>query len=241
MFKAAIEKIVSIAAPATYEVDGRTYSSNRLYLVEEDKKRPVSIEVNGLDSICKLVENEIEACESLGRKVYIQAETHNRVSVFTTYDEEFKRSKLYTCKADVPAVTTDCYMDYERAVIELRSLYIPNEGSQYLLDLISSISKESKVTTNDNGVTQQVEAKSGVALREQVTVKPRVSLQPFRTFLEIAQPESEFLLRINQNGQVGLFQADGGVWKLEAKRGIAAYFEERMKDLIAAGKVVVIM
>lgn len=241
MLKAAIEKIEAMVAPKTYEINGKTWASEPLNLVEEAKKKPGCIQVNGLDSICKLIENEIIEVESLGGKVYIQAESHRKVEVFTTYDDDFGRTRLYTCTADVPSVTTDYYMDYEKAVIELRSLYIPNEGSEYLLNLIGSISKESNVTTNDNGITQQVEAKSGVALREQVTVKPRVSLQPFRTFLEIAQPESEFLLRINQNGQVGLFPADGGVWKLEAKRNIVAYFEKRMKDLIDSGKVVVIM
>ena len=38
---------------------------------------------------------------------------------------------------------------------------------------------------------------------------------------------------------IGFFEADGGVWKLEAKRNIADYFEKNLKDLIEAGKVVV--
>ena len=42
--------------------------------------------------------------------------------------------------------------------IELRSLYIPNEGTNYLLSLLASITQESKVTSTDNGVTQKVEA-----------------------------------------------------------------------------------
>ena len=40
---------------------------------------------------------------------------------------------------------------------------------------------------------------------------------------------------------IGFFEADGGVWKLEAKRNIVRYFEERLTDLIEAGKVVVMM
>ena len=35
------------------------------------------------------------------------------------------RLYLYKCAADTPVVTTDRFMDYEEAVIELRSLYIP--------------------------------------------------------------------------------------------------------------------
>lgn len=89
------------------------------------------------------------------------------------------------------------------------------------------------------GVTQTVEARQGVALNALVEVKPRIQLQPFRTFLEVPQPESEFLLRVDPNEGIGFFEADGGVWKLEAKRNIADYFEKNLKDLIEAGKVVV--
>lgn len=75
---------------------------------------------------------------------------------------------------------------------------------------------------------------------DMVKVEPRVSLQPFRTFIEVEQPESEFLLRINERGEIGFFPADGGVWKLEATRNVAGYFEEALEDLISAGAVVVI-
>jgi len=63
---------------------------------------------------------------------------------------------------------------------------------------------------------------------------------PFRTFLEVAQPESEFILRLDGSGQINLIGADGGAWKLEAVRNIAAYFEEKLGDLVEAGRVVVL-
>lgn len=95
------------------------------------------------------------------------------------------------------------------------------------------------VSTNDNGVTQTVEARQGVALNAVVEIKPRVMLRPFRTFLEVEQPESEFLLRVDPDEGIGFFEADGGIWKLEAKKNIADYFLKNMGDLIDAGKVVV--
>lgn len=60
-----------------------------------------------------------------------------------------------------------------------------------------------------------------------------------RTFLEVEQPESEFLLRVDPDEGIGFFEADGGIWKLEAKKNIADYFLKNMGDLIDAGKVVV--
>lgn len=95
------------------------------------------------------------------------------------------------------------------------------------------------VSTNDNGVTQTVEARQGVALNALVEVKPRVLLRPFRTFLEVEQPESEFLLRVHPEEGIGFFEADGGIWKLEAKKNIADYFNTNLADLIEAGKVVI--
>lgn len=237
MLKAFAEKIVELAAPKTFEVDGSVYSSKELVFVQDKKPMPKSISVTGLDSICKLVQNE---ADHVGLQIFVQVKDHKNVSVFTSLDSEEDRIYLYNCTADTPNVTMGRFIPYENAVIELRSLYIPNNDSDYLLKLLSSISSESKVTSTDNGVTQKVEAKSGIALNSVVEIKPRVTLQPFRTFIEVAQPESEFLLRISEHGEIGLFPADGGVWKLEATRNIAGYFEEKLHDLIESGTVVVI-
>lgn len=237
MLKAMIDRICELATPKTFEIEGSVYSTHELHSVEFMKRRPKPIEVTGLDSVCKLVRNE---SDHIGRKLFIQVKNFKEVAVFTTLDGDEERFRLYTCVADTPNVTTGSFMPYEKAVIELRSLYIPNPDHDYLLKLISSVSSESKVTSTDNGVTQSVEAKTGIALNSMVQVKPRVSLRPFRTFVEVEQPESDFLLRISERGEIGVYPADGGVWKLEATRNIAGYFEEALKDLIEAGSVVVI-
>lgn len=114
-------------------------------------------------------------------------------------------------------------------------------SADYLLDLLSRMSKDSGVTTRDNGVSQEVEARQGVSLKALVQVKPRVALRPFRTFLEVEQPVSEFLLRLDDDGNVGLFEADGGMWQQTAKASIAAYFEDKLAQEVKDGKIVVMM
>ena len=237
MLRDFVNRLVELAAPTTVEVEGSVYSNQQLVHIQDKKPMPRCIDLTGLDSICKMVRSE---AEHVGLQIFIQVKDYHSVSVFSELDEDEDRLYLYKCVADTPAVTTDRFMPYEKAVIELRSLYIPNEGTKYLLQLLSSISNESKVTSSDNGVTQQVEARSGIALNSMVKIEPRVTLQPFRTFIEVEQPASEFLLRINERGEIGFFPADGGVWKLEATRNVAAYFEYALKDLIEAGSVVVI-
>ncbi len=239
MLKAMIEKIEKMAGPKVYEVGKEHYASGQLIRIDPKKDFPKSITLTGLDSVCKMVENEANDLFAADQ-ILIQVVDYRTVRVFTTLDGEMDRCWLYECQADTPKVKVNCYQEHEEAVIQLRSLYIPNEDTDYLLKLLSSVSRESKVTSNDNGVSQVVEARSGVALTQSLEVRPYVDLKPFRTFLDVEQPESTFLLRLDGGGKVGLFEADGGVWKLEATRNIAAYFEEKLSKLVEAGEVVVL-
>ena len=239
MLKAMIEKIEKMAGPKVYDIGNEHYASDHLVRIDPEKDFPKTIKLTGLDSVCKMVVNEANDLFP-GDQVLIQVADYNFVRVFTTLDGEMDRCYLYECGADTPRVKTGTFMSHEEAVIQLRSLYIPTSDTEYLLKLLSSVSKESKVSSNDNGVSQTVEARTGVALTTNVDVRPYVNLQPFRTFLEVPQPESMFLLRLDNDGRIGLFEADGGVWKLEATRNIAAYFEDKLGDLISAGRVVVL-
>ncbi|MFQ8836330.1 MAG: hypothetical protein ACLR8L_00220 [Oscillospiraceae bacterium] len=47
---------------------------------------------------------------------------------------------------------------------------------------------------------------------------------PYRTFQEIEQPVGLFLIRIDERG-ITFTEADGGMWKLEARKTIKAYLE----------------
>lgn len=237
MLAKMIDKIVSLKQTQTFEIGGRVYADKELFGVNPAVDRPAELEVNGLDSVCKLVRKELD---KIGVSVFVHVSAHDRVNVMTTYLGDFSRNRLYRAVADVPGMRGG-WKTHEEAMIQLRSLFIPTEGSAYLLDLLSRISDTSAVTSVDNGVTQTVEMRQGIDLKSMVAVKPRVALQPFRTFLEVEQPESEFLLRVDKEKGIGLFEADGGVWKLEAKNNIAKYFERELNDLIQAGSVVVMV
>ena len=51
------------------------------------------------------------------------------------------------------------------------------------------------------------------------------------------QPESEFLLRLDEDGNIGLFEADGGMWKLAARQTIKALLEKELEAEIATEDV----
>lgn len=232
-----VDKIINLKEPTIIDVAGQKYANQSFERIRPHVNRPELYMVSGLDSIAQLINKEID---QVGGFVFVRVDGPNEVYVSTSYQPDMTRNALYRAKSDVPGFCGG-WREREEAVIALRSLFIPNEGTRYLLDLLSRMSTGSVVTTRDNGVTQTVEAKTGVSLKQNVEINPRVKLQPFRTFLEVEQPESEYLLRVDEEGRIGLFEADGGVWKLEAKRNVKAYLDGALSDMIQAGKVVVMM
>ena len=220
-----------------FDVDGKKFTNDpNLEEIIPHVDRPTVMTVTSLDAICKLVRTEIKRN---AYPLFVCAEEYNKAVVYSTYRDDYTRDTIYMAKADAPGLSLG-WRSQQEMIIALQSLVIPTEASAELLNMLKSMTDESSITSRDNGVTQEVTVKSGVSLAKTVQVKPRVKLTPFRTFLEVSQPESEYLVRVDKGNQIGLFEADGGIWKLEAKKNIAVYFERELADLIEAGEVVVI-
>ncbi len=237
MLKEFAQYLVSLKDNQIYHINGEEYSDNPLHRIAPYVPHAEKLCVTGLDSIVKLVKAEMK---KVTLPIFIRVDGPTSVSVLTALDSDMKRDLLFKAECDVPGFR-EGFREYDKAIIEIRSKFIPSEDVDYLLDLLSRVNKENGVTTSDNGVSQTVEARTGVSLKQMVNVRPRVKLAPFRTFLEVEQPYSEFLLRLNDDGEVGLFEADGGMWKHQAKKYILAYFDDHLQDEINAGEVIVMM
>lgn len=240
MIQKALQYLVGLKENKTYEIDGRTYSDHELHLIEEPHYTRKGIEFGSLDALVKMIKAELPDYTDGTEPIFIRIESHTGVNVFTRPNEREQRLWPYdaVCK---DAEYRSGWKGQQEAIIELKSRFIPTPDSEYLIDLISRINNDEGVKTEDNGVSQTVVVKKGVQLAATEAVKPRLSLIPFRTFREVPQPESEFILRLDENGRVGLFEADGGIWKIEAKLNIQHYFEEYLADEIASGVVIVMI
>ena len=243
MIKEAIEKIVSLVAPEVYIVAGDTYTTNKnMTRVAPHIDRPCATPFFSLEGIVQAIGTEINRDE-IQKPIFVEVEAHNKVVVFTTYrGDNLQRDTLYTATPTLPTSFT-VWNHYDDAIIMIRSQFVQNAGTEYLLNLLSHISDEDSVVTEDNGVSQKISATKGIALKVMEKINSRVSLAPFRTFLEVKQPESEFLIRIKkEEGDhpiIGIIEADGGMWKLTARRTIADYLKQELAELISGGSVVV--
>ena len=105
-----------------------------------------------------------------------------------------------------------------------------------ILSIVGNLRDEHVKTVGDDGISQSVAVRTGISSVEDVAIPNPVTLQPYRTFLEVEQPESEFIFRMQRGheGQLpvcGLFEADAGAWELKAITNIRDWLGQRIKDV----------
>ena len=231
-----VEKIVKENI-TTVEIGGKTFTNQNLSRVKT-KDEAEKIIFNDLSSIVELIKHESSKFEL---PLYINIRSHERVSVFSSMDSEKDREIPYEAECRRPSFDFGRWTSYEDFVIALRSLFIENEDSKELLNLIKNITNSNAVETEDDGVTQKIVQKNGTSLGLGwgKSVTPIRNLIPYRTFIEIEQPASDFLFRIKETS-FALFEADGGAWKMEAQANIRKYFEGALSKEIKDGQVVIV-
>jgi hypothetical protein len=106
--------------------------------------------------------------------------------------------------------------------------------------VVGNVKEENVRSIGDDGVSQSVTAKTGVATVEDVKVPNPVLLSPYRTFVEVTQPESAFVFRMKNGPVAALFEADGGAWRNAAIDAVADYLADELSELIETDLVVVI-
>lgn len=142
------------------------------------------------------------------------------------------------CATDVPGWDDKVTLPFEQAAVALQTRFQEGGDREYTLRLLSQITTGAKVTYNDIGVATTVVTSKGISLQENTQIRPLVRLRPYRTFQELEQPEGLFLIRISERG-ISFTEADGGMWKLEARKSIKKYLEEGLADLVKSGDVVI--
>ena len=242
--KEAIEKIESLVRDSfIVQVDGKTYSARDLNpVLYEPKAKAVGVAT--LTGFVDFVERNIDELDLINSYIAVIDSPQSVALCSTLLDQQREREILLTASLDnyMQTFPFGQFMPQEEFIIKLHSLFEKKEGDDfdYVALMVSKTVQADTADTKDDGITQHVTVKRGIsgALKEKGEIKPIVRLSPYRTFREIAQPESQFLLRIktSDNGavQAALFEADGGAWRNEARLRIAAYLKEHIKVSVIA-------
>ena len=233
----AIEKIEELVKKGlTVSVGDQEYSACNLSPVMYEPKAD-SIEVATLTGFVDFVDRNVDELDLTGSYVAVVKDCAHVALQSSLSADKRERECLLVAAIDgeMTGFPFGHFMPQEEFIIKLHSLFERKEGDDfdYVSTVVSKIQQTNSAKTEDDGITQHVTVKKGVsgALVGKETIKPIVTLSPYRTFREIKQPESRFLLRINCDSavpEVALFEADGGQWRNEARIGIAEYLKSKI-------------
>lgn len=164
-------------------------------------------------------------------ELYVHVVSESKVRLVGTLDIEGEREELAIATAKVPSIDFGYFMNTEQLIIMLQSSFVANEDRSVLLKVVGNTREENVREASDDGVSQKVAIRNGVASTVEVKVPNPVTLAPYRTFLEVAQPESDFIFRMQEGPKGGLFEADGGMWRNEAILAIRDYLIKELEDV----------
>ncbi|EGO9013133.1 hypothetical protein D2A61_08610 [Enterococcus faecalis] len=224
-----------------YLEKGKTfYDKNKAHLEELTPiKRAETLIVNSLSGLVRYLKSNFEKYKGgLGLLIHIEGPT--KVSVLSRLDEDRKRESLIEANLLLDKFPYRRFMDSEDFIINVQSLIQRDLDASAILACASSIRIEGGGDLTDNGISQQVTVKEGAATLTKAEVPSPAELRPYRTFLEVEQPASPFVFRINKRGECALFEADGGLWKNEAVESILNYLTGELETEIKEGHVVII-
>jgi len=234
MIRAALEYLVKLGNAETKEIDGQTFSTQPLHVVEEPTA--TAIPVRSLSGLVDYVQSNFDVEEPF----MIHVASPTRVNCFTAINNNYNRSTFIKAEALIPNFDFSYWYDVENFIINLQSAFIKNEDRDVMLRVVGNITEENVKTYGDNGISQSVVAKTGVATVEEVDVPNPVSLQPYRTFVEVEQPKSNFIFRMKDGPRCSIHEADGGAWKLQAMKNIEDYLTKALAKEIESKKVFII-
>ncbi len=234
MIKEALQYIVGLGTTEIKYENGQAYSTNKMHLLED----PIAdnLKIRSLSGLVEYLKSNFDTED----KLMVHVESPTDVVAFTDLNGDRNREILIKANAMLPSFSFDRWYDSEEFNIKLQSAFVKNEDRDIMLKVVGNIREENVKNVGDDGVSQAVSAKVGVATVATVQVPNPVVLAPYRTFVEVKQPSSDFIFRMQNGPRCALFESDGGTWKIEAMSEIKKFLESELQQEIEAGKIVII-
>lgn len=229
--KSFVEKIEQMALPPSIAPGGLEYFRKGYY--EPAAPPPAcALTVHTLDALVEFVRGGFHARMGQGlERPVVHVVAPDRVEVVREHLDAYGQRDVYAVAACLQdSFPFGNFLEVERFNIMLQALFVPDAARAAVLQVTGNVMETATRETSDDGCTQNVVVRQGVARRAETVVPNPVELAPYRTFVEVEQPRSRFVLRLKggESPTAALFEADGGAWRNEAVRRVRDY-------LVAAG------
>lgn len=234
MIKEALQYIVGMGKAEIHYEGGQALSDKKLHLIESPTAVPFV--VHTLSGLVDYLKSSFDGDDP----VIVHVVSPTEVTVGSALNGDAARDYYIKAEALLPHFRFDSWYNTEEFNIKLQSCFVKNEDRDIMLKVVGNITEDQVKTVSDDGVSQAVVAKVGVASVGNVEVPNPVALAPYRTFVEVIQPESDFVFRMKSGPHCAIFEADGGAWKNEAIENIKEYLSAVLKDQIDSERITII-
>ena len=232
MIKEALQYIVGLGKAEEHVINGACYSDKPLHRIDTYYPKADAIEMHTLTSLVDYIKSEVD---EMPPRMIVEVKSPTEVELYSQLDPNRDRESLVVASARVPDFEFDRFVEHEKFCINLQSKFIPSDDRELILKFAGTVEAGSVSEYGDDGVTQKATIKTGLASKSDAIVPNPVCLRPYRTFLEVEQPESAFVFRMKQNnyGDVmcAVFEADGGAWKIDATQAIKEYLQRELDGM----------
>lgn len=235
-----IERLTLAAAGKTVTIGGREYAVAPVHDPRRPEPQPSTLEVATLSSVVEFLRSgQDDDYLSPRGATFVHVAGPDCVRVYTgVFGEHNQRTALVEAKAVVSRFPFDTFHEPELFNILVQSRIQDSPGRAAVLALVGNLSTEAVSTVEDDGVSQIARTKAGVVKVAERKVPNPVPLRPWRTFGEVEQPESAFILRLRGGGDgkppaCALIESDGGMWRAAATKSVATYLRDNLSGGVA--------
>lgn len=242
MLKSLFEYVVGLSKANMVNIDGTVFTDKPLHLPEMPAIE--TLLTDNLSSIVNFIKNagdaDLNYLDDTVQKI-IHVEDAGKVNLYSSVCNEcMDRQKFMKAEWAGNKFPFGQFMDAEKFNILLQTCFMETDDLKVIQQVVGNLRDEAVQNYGDDGVSQSVTIRTGIATVGQVRVPSPAKLRPYRTFLEVEQPASLFILRMREGGQCALFDADGGLWRETARKNIRNYFEYELEKMVSEHKVVIL-
>lgn len=240
MKASVINKILEISEPLLVEVNDQKYWSRNQAPVKPVSWHPAALTVASLIGM----RDFIEACKpELCERTFLHVVSPREVQLVSPFTGDTLERHTYATTISSPARHTwNDYLALEKFNIWLTIGFVQDEAIAQIISVVSNITDASTVNLADDGITQRAIVKTGLVSHDNVNLPKLLSLRPIRTFPEIDQPASTFLLRTKSTDsgkgdiQAALFISDiNNRWELDAVTSIKEWLRSNIPGVPVVG------
>lgn len=232
MIAKAIDKIAKMTEPhVVFAKEGRiAYSDKDLYEIKQCH-RAEPLLIKNLGGFCEYIRQFAKKETEEISDYFVLVESHKCVSFISKLNEDRKREILIKAVPEVPDFPFGRFINNEQMIILLQSAFVKDAETDLgvVQKFTGTVTAGTVKEYSDDGISQQATVKQGARGKVDDIVPSPCVLRPYRTFVEVTQPASKFIFRLEQDREqavnAAIIEADGGAWKLEAVRNIIAFLE----------------